>query len=108
MILQPCHQSCTMSAFLFFPCCAHGENTHTFIASVIQGGCCGDRCWLMSNSSCSFAHRNIFPGPPLTMIGDDVGNVGGGRGRSCGGGGGADMIEVGADGPRQFEDVDPA
>lgn len=92
-------------------------NTHTFIASVIQGGCCGDRCWLMSNSSCSFAHRNICPGPPPTMIGDGVCNVGGreggGGGRGWGRGsegrlGGAGMIGFGADDPRRFDDVDLA
>lgn len=66
----------------------------------------------MSNSSCSFAHRNICPGPPLTMIGDGVCNVGGreeeegGGGRR--GGGGADMIAFGADVPRRFDDVDSA
>lgn len=60
----------------------------------------------MSNSSCSFAHRNICPGAPPTMIGGDVCNVGGRE--EEGGAGGADIIEFGADDPRRFDDVDPA
>ena len=44
-----------------------------------------------------FWARKICPGPPPTMMGDEVCN-----------GGGAGMIDFGADDPRQFDDVNPA